>query len=141
MKTFYGFCCDTATTLYEGNICESFRLSGERNGNDNVVIIVPKNARVYEDIVNGNNLCVIGQMNDKGAMIANIIEEWGRICTHCGKHITEGYYLENLGTYACSEECAIAQYDNNEQAFRDSIWLDDEGELADDSPTFWTEWE
>jgi hypothetical protein len=34
-----------------------------------------------------------------------------RICSHCGKVHTEGWYLSELdNAYACSDECAMAIY-------------------------------
>lgn len=64
---------------------------------------------------------------------------WGRYCSHCGAHMVEGYYVQEH-LYACSDECAIALYGGDECAFNESIVLDDNGDIADDSPTYWTEW-
>lgn len=75
----------------------------------------------------------------KYGIYANSIDEWGRICTHCGKHVTSGYQVG--GDYACSQMCAIALYDGDEDAFRADLALLDDPETADDAPTYWTEWE
>lgn len=64
-----------------------------------------------------------------------------RICDHCGKFITEGYYI--AGEYACSEECAIELYpaelsiEERKKQF--------EADLSDDEENcwgecYWTEW-
>lgn len=38
-----------------------------------------------------------------------------RICSHCGKVHTEGWYLSELdNAYACSDECAMAIYQAHE---------------------------
>ena len=60
---------------------------------------------------------------------------WGdtglRVCTNCGKFMTEGYLL--CIDYACSDECAIALYDGDEERLREDIG---EG----DGDFFYTEW-
>lgn len=57
-----------------------------------------------------------------------------RICSHCGKFMDEGYYLD--GEYACSDECAIAVYDGDEKQFRDDVSHAEE----DGCETYWTDW-
>lgn len=57
-----------------------------------------------------------------------------RLCDHCGKFFEQGYIL---GTeYACSDECAIALYDGNEEQLRAD--LDEEGDEIYYSD--WSEW-
>lgn len=63
-----------------------------------------------------------------------------RVCDHCGKFITEGYYL--AGEYACSEECAIALYTNNtyeerKQQFESDLQFDEDNCTGE---CYWTEW-
>lgn len=58
-----------------------------------------------------------------------------RICSHCGKVMLEGYYL--AGEYACSDECAIALYNGDKQAFEADIANADD----DDAEVYWTEWD
>jgi hypothetical protein len=93
------------------------------------------------DLIAGTHCLVDGVLCNlaKDSVFVTFIDEWGRYCSHCGKHMTEGYYVYEH-QYACSEECAIALC-GSEQAFKESIWLDEDGELAEDSPTYWTEWE
>lgn len=65
-----------------------------------------------------------------GGVVAECADRWGRICSHCGKHHTEGYYSENTGLYACSDECLTHLYTEEEiMEEREQEWL------------FWTEWE
>lgn len=65
----------------------------------------------------------------KNGIFADYVGEWGRICSHCGKHHEEGYYSENTGLYACSDECLNALYTKEEiEEEREHEWL------------FWTEW-
>lgn len=65
----------------------------------------------------------------KNAVIATYVGEWGRICSHCGKHHEDGYYSENTGLYACSDECLHELYTEEEiTEEREYDWL------------FWTEW-
>ena len=75
----------------------------------------------------------------KPAIFADYVDRWGRYCDHCGKHHTEGYYV-NEDMYACSDECGYALC-GGEKQFRETIWLDEDGELDENSPTYWTEWE
>lgn len=96
------------------------------------------NGNLAYGLNNEDYYCVCGYEDEYG-IDAKYCDRWGRICEHCGKHHFEGYYVNDYH-YACSEECAIALC-GSEQEFRDSIWVDEDGELAEDSPTYWTEWE
>lgn len=80
-----------------------------------------------------------GKASAGNSIVAEYVDRWGRYCDHCGRHHTEGYYVYE-DYYACSEECAIALC-GSKQEFDSSIWLDENGELAENSPTYWTEWE
>jgi hypothetical protein len=63
------------------------------------------------------------------ALFADYVGDWGRICSHCGKHHEEGYYSENTCLYACCDECLDALYTEEEiEEEREAEWL------------FWTEW-
>lgn len=62
-------------------------------------------------------------------IFADYVDRWGRICSHCGKHHEEGYYSENTGEYACSDECLHKLFTEEErEEEREREWL------------FWTEW-
>ena len=53
-----------------------------------------------------------------------------RICDNCGCFMDEGYLLDTQ--YACSDKCAIALYDGNEEQLREDIRLsveEDEGDF------------
>ena len=91
------------------------------------------------DIENGHHYYMRGTMNEEGLFIAGYLDRWGRYCDHCGKHHTEGYYV-NEHLYACSEECGYALV-GGKLAFEETFEYDEDGELAEDSPTYWTEWE
>lgn len=71
-------------------------------------------------------------------MIKPIPDEWigFRICSHCGKKIEEGYHLS--GEYACSDECAIALYDGNEQQLKED--LEEEENESGSTDCYWTTW-
>ena len=69
--------------------------------------------------------------------VAETDEEIGyRICSHCGKKMEEGYYLN--GDYACSDECAIALYDGDEEELRRD--LEEEDLECGSTDCYWTEW-
>lgn len=57
-----------------------------------------------------------------------------RLCDHCGKFFEKGYIL--VTEYACSDECAVALYDGNEEALRAD--LAEEGDEIYYSD--WSEW-
>lgn len=73
-------------------------------------------------------------------LIAEYADRWGRYCDHCGKHHTEGWWVKE-DSYACCDECAIALCNGDEEAFRAGIIVDENGDLADEAYTYWTEWE
>ena len=85
------------------------------------------------------HFCVRGVVLDENTILATYIDRWGRYCDHCGKHHEEGWYI-NEWKYACSDECAYALC-GGKDAFEDTIILDEDGELSDESATYWTEWE
>lgn len=68
-----------------------------------------------------------------------IMEKRGQtvhVCHHCGKPMTEGYYLD--GDYACSDECAIALYDGD----ADRLWPDLDKEGNEEYPRcYWCQWD
>lgn len=73
------------------------------------------------------------------AMFADYVDRWGRYCDHCGKHHEEGWWIGEY-YYACSDECAIALYDGDKDAFQADLALLDDDETFDDAVTYWTEW-
>ena len=89
---------------------------------------------------NHKHYYVRGIQLDEKTILATYVDRWGRYCDICGKHHVEGYFVGEW-EYACSEECAIALYDGDENAFRADLALLDDDETADDAPTYWTEWE
>ena len=46
-----------------------------------------------------------------------------RVCSHCGKHFHEGYFLG--GEYACSEECAVALYGGDREQFEADLEMEE----------------
>lgn len=96
-------------------------------------------SEAHWDLDNNRHYYVRGYEVSEGVVVAEYVDRWGRYCDHCKKWHIEGYYVGEY-YYACSDECAIAIC-GSEQEFRDSIVLDEDGELAEDSPTYWTEWE
>jgi hypothetical protein len=58
-----------------------------------------------------------------------------RICTNCGKKMTEGYYL--AGEYACSDECCLALYGGDKAAMEEDLSHADE----DWCETYYTKWD
>ena len=66
------------------------------------------------------------------------IEEEGkflRVCSHCGKLMTSGYYLN--GQYACSDECCLALYNGNKEEMEEDLSHAHE----DCADYYYTEWE
>ena len=59
-------------------------------------------------------------------------EEYKRACSHCDKHMKEGYCIENGLEYYCGDECLHKHYTEEEY-----------NELYDDGngDSYWTEWE
>ena len=55
-----------------------------------------------------------------------------RICSECGKEMSEGYCIDNGYEYYCSDECLHKHYSETD-------WLEmyDNGE----SDSYWTIWE
>jgi hypothetical protein len=110
--------------------------------NNNRFLLCDDNHKVTEVAINpdwgvevevGTHYCAIGEeVEEQGKTILNAdyFDQWGRYCSHCGKHHTEGYYSENTGLYACSDECLSKLYTEQEiEEEREHEWL------------FWTEWE
>lgn len=94
---------------------------------------------VHWEILVGRHYYVHGTDEGDLGVFGTYVDRWGRYCDHCGKHHTEGYYV-NEDMYACSDECGYALC-GGEKQFRATIWLDEDGELDENSPTYWTEWE
>lgn len=46
-----------------------------------------------------------------------------RVCSHCGKHFHEGYFLGD--EYACSEECAVALYGGDREQFEADLEMEE----------------
>lgn len=101
--------------------------------------VVVNDKVLFEDLVEGNHYYARG-VKCLGGIIADEVERWGRYCDVCGKWHTEGYYVGEY-EYACSEDCAIALYNGDANAFRADLALLDDPETADNAPTYWTEWE
>jgi hypothetical protein len=131
----YGWVKDITTHEFEVTKKHTFTLVTE-NGAEFFVQVLDNNL-CYD--LNTEDYFYVRGVEDEFGIVAGYVDRWGRICEHCGKHHFEGYYVNDYH-YACSEECAIALC-GSEQEFRDSIWVDEDGELAEDSPTYWTEWE
>lgn len=53
-----------------------------------------------------------------------------RICTDCGKEMTEGYCVRDGEEYFCSDECRDAWYSEEEYE-----------ELCVHDEAYWTQWE
>ena len=92
-------------------------------------VLLANDMRLHFDLEEGVHVYARGE-KALGGIFAEYVDEWGRICSHCGKHHTEGYYSENTGLYACSDECLEHLYTEAE------IMEEREQELL-----FWTEWE
>lgn len=59
-----------------------------------------------------------------------------RVCSHCGKHFHEGWFLGD--EYACSEECAVALYGGDRELFEADL------EMEENEPgtteCYWSVW-
>lgn len=102
-------------------------------------IVVVSDMQVNCDIECESHYFVLGETIGS-IVLGTCVEEWGRICDHCGKWHTEGYFVGEY-EYACSKECAIALYNGNEDAFYADLAMLDDPETEDDAVTYWTEWE
>lgn len=58
-----------------------------------------------------------------------------RVCSHCGKHFHEGYFLGD--EYACSEECAVALYGGDRELFEADLEAEEE---AGTTECYWSVW-
>lgn len=78
-----------------------------------------------------NDEYVTLRYNPMGAWFLEEKEE-PRICSECGKEMTEGYCIENGLEYYCSDEC-----------LHKNISEEEYNRLYDDGygDTYWTEWE
>ena len=97
---------------------------------------------VDAEIEEGKHYCVIGEEGnvidwDKAHIIhARYFDNWGRYCSHCGKHHEEGYWIGEY-EYACSDECAIALMGGKEAFDEAKNEYDDD---ANYNPICWVEW-
>jgi hypothetical protein len=101
--------------------------------------VVARKYEIYEDLVENRHYYASGVKVLNG-IIADEVDRWGRYCDVCGKWHTEGYYVGEY-EYACSEDCAIALYNGDANAFRADLALLDDPETCDNAPTYWTEWD
>lgn len=92
------------------------------------------------DIYNGCHYYISGFEVSNGTILATTVDRWGRVCDVCGQWHTEGYYVGEE-EYACSAECAIKLYDDDEEAFKADLALLDDPETIDLACTYWTEWD
>jgi hypothetical protein len=92
------------------------------------------------DIEDGEHYSANGFEVADGIIIATSVDRWGRICDVCGAWHIEGYYVGEC-EYACSEECALKLYKGDEEAFKSDLAMLDDPDLANDAPTYWTEWD
>lgn len=60
-----------------------------------------------------------------------------RVCSHCGKHFHEGYFLGD--EYACGEECAIALYGGDREQFEED--LQTEEQEPGTTECYWSVWQ
>ena len=107
--------------------------------NEQEHIVVASNMQVNCDLECDGHYFVLGRTIGS-IVLGTCVEEWGRICDHCGKWHTEGYFIEEYH-YACSEECALTFYGGDADAFHADLALLDDDETADDAVTYWTEWD
>lgn len=101
-------------------------------------VVLADDMRIHFDLEVGVHVYARGE-KALGGIFADYIDEWGRYCSHCGKHMTEGWYVKEY-MYACCDECAIALCEDEED-FRAGIIVDENGDLTDEAYTYWTEWE
>ena len=78
------------------------------------------------------------EQEDEVHDLAEEMEEEGRflrVCDHCGKLMSSGYYL--AGEYACSDECCLALYNGDKQQMEEDLSHYDEV----GADFYYTEWE
>lgn len=77
------------------------------------------------------------EYNDIGSAYHDAMnfDENVRVCSHCGKPMTSGYYL--AGEYACSDECCLALYDGDVAQMKEDL----SHACEDNCDTYYTDWE
>lgn len=116
---------------------ESFTLTTEEG---KTYEVLAKKDTIECDIEDDKRFYVRGIEVADGVVVAIEVEQWGRYCDVCGKWHVEGYWVGECD-YACSEECAIALFDGDKEAFEAELALLDDDETADGCCTYWTAWE
>lgn len=116
---------------------ESFTLTTEEG---KTYEVLAKQDTIECDIEDDKRFYVRGIEVADGVVVAIEVEMWGRYCDVCGKWHVEGYWVGECD-YACSEECAIALFNGDKEAFEAELALLDNDETADDCYTYWTAWE
>ena len=126
-----GIAKEVSTIYVNRRTYHVFTLQGAEDGSHKVYV---RHEDTECDIEDGCHLWVAGFETESGIVIATSVDEWGRICDHCGTWHTEGYYSENTGMYFCSDECLKAKYTQEEI---DEEIIDDDG----NGYLYWTEWD
>ena len=101
-------------------------------GNEHSITISDMNVNC--DVEAGAHYFALGEQIENGLILGTCLEEWGRICDHCGKWHEEGYYSEYTRMCFCSEECLKAEYTQEEI---DEEMIDEDG----NGHLYWTAWE
>lgn len=104
-----------------------YLLEHETYGDEAASLIVDENLIIIlEDVFNGFDDLECLQEEEKEE------ENNTRICSECGKVMTQGYCIENGLAYYCSDECLLK-----------NMKMESYLELYDDGngDTYWTEWE
>lgn len=61
-----------------------------------------------------------------------------RICSHCGKEMTQGYIDEYYTAYACSKDCGSKVWGEEFYAWVEENPTQEQLELKTDGEIFWT---
>lgn len=124
----YGWVKDITTHEFEVTKKHTFTLVTE-NGAEFFVQVLDNNL-CYD--LNTEDYFHVKGVEDEFGIVAGYVDRWGRFCSYCGKHHTEGYYIEGGCEYACSDDCLLGLYHG--------VYKDMERDIENED-TFWTEWE
>ena len=105
------------------------------NFSDNVKTIIDLLDKLYYETENGNlsdNDVIKVTEHPMGGLFIEETEQNLRICSECGKTMTEGYCIENGLEYYCSDNCLHKHYTEEEY---NKMYDNGNGD------SYYTEWE
>lgn len=137
MKELYGTCVSVGKALIDDEVVDTLVLKDNETQMPTLVILDwAKLKEQYCQEPEPDDHIYVSAQEKNGRLVATYMEQWGRICCHCGKHHEEGYWIDEY-QYACSEACAISLMGGKENFDKAMDEYDDD---ADYNPICWVEW-